>query len=693
MPESDSGFYDNVLSSSRAELEPWQKNMLQIWYDNNHCAAHDADIARFRDLFKVEGNVVEAMLRRMHEADSMNISHFDTTAGQGSGSSWQTEAADMSNSMHFPDVQPELPSLAVGTESETQLALHSVPPASYRTFSTREDSRFHGSYGNDDGAYAMQSQFGPRPRETTPSLAPPYHAQFNDSSLSGHFAHALLTYPQGVQHDGTITYTGPQPDQRKALPRSLSKWIKSYIRSCNSKSCGPRHRRETAEGRYVCTLGCGRGFRSTKDLFRHEEIIYPQNFWFCVECGDLADPSKTHLFTRKDKMEQHMKRHHHSGGRQSIRKVTDVRPTFPKRCQICLHHTHATWSGRCNHIIEYYRREAVYQQALRSSRSIRGPDLDDEDEEENSVDDSDEDSDEDDEDDDNDHDASRKPGSGPSDPPPDDDNEQGGTGPSGHGSSHNHDTPYQEHNQNHRIGSDTATSRHGNAPFTGTYSWGSSTQPAYPSFISLTPLPRGEIRNLTLPVTWLGRINSKGGTASVYKVELHVDPVAGISTTTRPYAVKQYAASHQLSFGRELDAFTILHSGNHTHSHIIRCYGTFQYQDQAGNPTYNLLLEYADRDLADYWAVSRPTLANYELIRSWEMIFCLAEAVGHIHEARNPEAKVVHGVHMDLKPANILLVGGNWKVSDFGFTKFTTVEDNQAETKFRVDGGTLRYSE
>jgi hypothetical protein len=389
-------------------------------------------------------------------------------------------------------------------------------------------------------------------------------------------------------------------------------------------------------------------------------------------------------------MEQHLKRRHHNSGRQSIRKVTDVRPTSPKRCHLCLHHTHATWSGRCSHIVEHYRREAIYQQGLRLSRSIRGPDLgDDDDEEKNSVDDSDEDSDEDDEDDDNNPDASRKPGPGPNDQPPDDDNEQDGTGPSGHGSSHNLDTPYHDHDQNPRNGSHTATSGHANAPFTGSYWWGSSTQPTYPSFISLTPLPCGEIRNLTLPVTWLGRINSKGGTASMYKVELHVDPVAGISTITKPYAVKQYAASHQLSFGRELDAFTVLHSGNHTHNHIIKCYGTFQYQDQAGNPTYNLLLEYADRDLADYWAASRPTLANDELRRSWEMIFCLAEAVGYIHEAR----KIVHGVHLDLKPANILLVGDNWKVSDFGFTKFTTVADCKAETKFRADGGTVRYSE
>jgi hypothetical protein len=111
MTESDSGFYDNVPSSSCAELEPWQKNMLQIWYDNNRCAAHDADIARFRDLFKAEGKVVEAMLRRMYETENMNIGHF--------GSSWQTEAVHMSNSMHFPNVQSELPSLAGGAESET----------------------------------------------------------------------------------------------------------------------------------------------------------------------------------------------------------------------------------------------------------------------------------------------------------------------------------------------------------------------------------------------------------------------------------------------------------------------------------------------------------------------------------------------------------------------------------------------
>ncbi|KAF2035174.1 hypothetical protein EK21DRAFT_84799 [Setomelanomma holmii] len=65
-------------------------------------------------------------------------------------------------------------------------------------------------------------------------------------------------------------------------------------------------------GNYACTISCEYRTKRPQDLFRHEEIVYPQHIYFCPICGDPAKPLKRHLFTRKSRLKEHLKKFHQS---------------------------------------------------------------------------------------------------------------------------------------------------------------------------------------------------------------------------------------------------------------------------------------------------------------------------------------------------------------------------------------------
>ncbi|XAR70704.1 Mitogen-activated protein kinase kinase kinase [Bertholletia excelsa] len=111
--------------------------------------------------------------------------------------------------------------------------------------------------------------------------------------------------------------------------------------------------------------------------------------------------------------------------------------------------------------------------------------------------------------------------------------------------------------------------------------------------------------------------------------------------------------------------------------HILRCYGSF-ISCKDGVLLYNLWLEYASGgSLADHIRRSQGGLAEYE--QRW-YTKCLLKGLSHIH---------MQGyAHCDIKPQNILIVGGSsrnsgfrtrrrmvegevLKIADFGHTKKT----------------------
>ncbi|CAO2647426.1 Nn.00g083480.m01.CDS01 [Neocucurbitaria sp. VM-36] len=302
----------------------------------------------------------------------------------------------------------------------------------------------------------------------------------------------------------------------------------------------------------------------------------------------------------------------------------------------------------------------------------------------------------DDEEDDDDESEEEDPGDDDRADDPDDRDRDGQGGPSYGGpsnGSHNHNDN-NDKDTNHTQG---PGSRNDN--FESMCHWDSPALWNFPSSISFLPLQgyveagRTNLTNYTIPIRWMRRVNTKGGTASVFRVEICLDPISGIPSARRTYAVKQYASTYKRLFEQELQAFTILHADHNEQTSIIGCYGSFQFYTRSGDTMLNLLLEYAECDLAEYWSAATPRCGTYKGLALWKMTYSIVEALRRLHEPRFFRDKLLCGSHMDLKPDNILLVsGGGWKLSDFGFAKFVAVRDEVENPGFQVDGGTRRYS-
>jgi serine/threonine protein kinase len=185
-------------------------------------------------------------------------------------------------------------------------------------------------------------------------------------------------------------------------------------------------------------------------------------------------------------------------------------------------------------------------------------------------------------------------------------------------------------------------------------------------------------------------VNRKGGTAAVFKVEIPMDLETGNSSGLMTYAVKQYPAAHQHSFKREVNALSILHTQKTAATNIVRCYGTFEHFT-FGETTYNLVLEYGESDLSDYWARNPTPHDSVVLEQFWVSLLGIVEAVSRIHDAELSDSIVYHGVHADIKPDNILCFNGTLKLADFGFTNFTYAHNQSSWEALRVIGGTAAY--
>ena len=95
--------------------------------------------------------------------------------------------------------------------------------------------------------------------------------------------------------------------------------------------------------------------------------------------------------------------------------------------------------------------------------------------------------------------------------------------------------------------------------------------------------------------------------------------------------------------------------------------------------TYNILLEYGEQDLDEYLALRYPPVLNSEIINFWENIFGVATTLKEIHNLKYKSPGGVTtpfiGWHGDIEPSNILFAQGQFKLADFGFTKFELRRD------------------
>lgn len=161
-------------------------------------------------------------------------------------------------------------------------------------------------------------------------------------------ASSVLQQPQESitwqQPTMTAPSTSPAPptsierDVKVALTSSLVLLIETLSSDRKKRGCGIIRRHERRTGNYQCTSGCGRRFREPSELFRHENSMYMQELWFCTRCGNLDDASEEHLFYRKDKFRDHLRKQHpdwlSTGGLWDC-KVPQGSFQFPRRCGFC----------------------------------------------------------------------------------------------------------------------------------------------------------------------------------------------------------------------------------------------------------------------------------------------------------------------------------------------------------------------
>ena len=132
--------------------------------------------------------------------------------------------------------------------------------------------------------------------------------------------------------------------------------------------------------------------------------------------------------------------------------------------------------------------------------------------------------------------------------------------------------------------------------------------------------------------------------------------------------------------------------------------GDYTYGEE-DRKTYNILLEYGEADLDEYFSTTPPPALTSEIIAFWEDLFKLAKALRDLHSFEVPRAGVernYHGYanpsllvditddsrwHHDIKPDNILRVNGAFKLADFGFASFGRMDEERALLR----GGTVTY--
>ncbi|KAF1851033.1 uncharacterized protein K460DRAFT_26715 [Cucurbitaria berberidis CBS 394.84] len=244
---------------------------------------------------------------------------------------------------------------------------------------------------------------------------------------------------------------------------------------------------------------------------------------------------------------------------------------------------------------------------------------------------------------------------------------------------------------------------------------------AYCPFALTLHVDRGlESTKVIVPFCRKIKLGDKGGTASVYWVaiqrdlisdeglkgvlheSLHLDPDFG---ECYQLALKSYCGNKKLAYEQEKDAFSGLKSNERVP--IVRYLGSYTHDHGEGydskgvhtGKTYNLLLEYGEQDLYQYWAdeTNVPPVRADEIVREWESLFEVADAIRHVHNLEVPRERGdpwrFYGWHADIKPDNILIVHGRFKLADFGYSRFAPVvksQDGVLPTEF-INGFTDTY--
>jgi hypothetical protein len=295
--------------------------MLQSWFHHHFRTLTDTEILCFSLLLGAPKSGIEA-----HMQDLILRKGSLGKSNDGSDQDWRIAdqpASGDCRDMHRPEV------LVAVTPANFGTLMHPFNRTSFLQSEIGHFERF-----NHSVASLQISNSHRNPRHATLALASTHK-----------------------QHSGAVPST-----------KALKQLIRSFIHTSIMTGCKQNAHQRTQLGIYACTLGCGYRSKRYSDTFRHEQSVYPQQFWFCFLCGDPKKPSERHLFTREDKLQKHIHSFHRGVIKARQCQITGVRPIFPDRCEICLHHRHATWKQRCEHIVWHYQSGHIFPPVMSTRR-------------------------------------------------------------------------------------------------------------------------------------------------------------------------------------------------------------------------------------------------------------------------------------------------------------------------------------
>lgn len=120
-----------------------------------------------------------------------------------------------------------------------------------------------------------------------------------------------------------------------------------------------------------------------------------------------------------------------------------------------------------------------------------------------------------------------------------------------------------------------------------------------------------------------------------------------------------------MEVGKLAEWFIMKKLRNIEHEHLMTALGAYSY-----GGTFFILMEEADETLGDYLKGRGTTLA-FTPKELWKQVQGIAAGLASLHSGASGSSIAYH---MDLKPANILIVRRVLKISDFGLLQFKNAE-------------------
>ncbi|KAF2023604.1 hypothetical protein EK21DRAFT_94764 [Setomelanomma holmii] len=373
----------------------------------------------------------------------------------------------------------------------------------------------------------------------------------------------------------------------------LRKLISRVSRNKIAKGCGAIRNYERQIGRYPCSF-CGRLFKTVADLFRHEEIVFPEQFWFCFEYGDPEHPYWNHLFTTKDKYRDHITKVHAGHALQKRRLPADISRTLDQGTQ---------------HLVNF-----------------------------DQGDDDDDDDPDDDDDDDQSNDGGPQASSGDDSSA---DRSEDRTDKSDDNGPEYDDDPFNSIDLEQWLSSEAWR-----LPLTATIKPLSNTVKS--------ECVHQDVRS----IRWLGSNDTIHNTASVFSVALSAPMDNPESCRSQLYTIHHYHSHQHDLYEQTVQAYTLLQGHEFKRTGMVRCYGTFEYVDESGRSHYNIVLQHGERNLWDYWKVEERPRTKDGIVKFWTSLRAVADGVLALHKIQILDDGKVLGNHAGIGSENILLVDG-----------------------------------